>query len=42
MKSIIPKKEDLEKSETGKVLLKQYQTFFETGDFASLLDDILK
>lgn len=42
MKSILPKKEDLEKSESGKVLLKQYQTFFETGDFASLLDDISK
>jgi hypothetical protein len=42
IKSILPKKEDLEKSESGKEALKQYQTFFETGCFASLLDDISK
>lgn len=42
LKSILPQKEDLEKSESGKVFLKQFQTFFETGDFASLLYDISK
>lgn len=42
LKSILPENEDLEKSATGKVLLKQYESFFNTGNFTSLLEDISK
>lgn len=42
LKSILPNAEELEKTETGKVLLKQYKSFFETGDFTALLGDISK
>jgi len=42
LKSILPNARELEKSETGKVLLKQYKSFFETGDFTALLDDVSK
>lgn len=42
LKSIIPNADELEKTETGKALLKQYKSFFETGNFAALLADISK
>jgi len=41
-KSILPDKGDIEKSETGKALSKQFKSFFETGDFTSLLEDMSK
>ncbi len=42
LKSILPNTEEIEKTETGNVLLKQYKSFFETGNITDLLDDMAK
>ena len=42
LKSILPNAEELEKTEAGKALLKQYKSFFETGNFSALLTDVSK
>ena len=42
LKSILPDTEELSKSETGKSLLKQYGSFFESGNFMDLLNDTSK
>ncbi len=42
LKSILPNAEELQKTETGKGLLKQYKSFFETGNFTTLLADVSK
>lgn len=42
LKSILPDTEELEKSETGKILLKQYKSLLESGDFTDLLEDVSK
>lgn len=40
LKSILPDTEALEKSDSGKAILKQLKSFLETGDVASLFDDV--
>ncbi len=42
LKSILPNAEELQKTETGKEFLKQYKSFFETGNFTELLEDVSK
>lgn len=42
IKSILPDKEELNKSESGKVVLKQFSSFFETGNFMDLLSNTSK
>jgi len=40
LKSILPNKEELTKSESGKLFFKQFESFSKSGDFISLLQDV--
>lgn len=40
LKSLMPNLSELEKSESGKVMSKQFKTFFETGNIMDLINDV--
>ena len=42
LKSLLPNMEELEQTDSGKVLAKQLSSFFETGNFYDLLGDVSK